>query len=67
MRQADHLHSVNCELTFAGLEAFEPRVIEVGVADISAFLEPSTTTSATTELAGFRAGATLGTCRHGTD
>ena len=62
MRQADHLHSVNCELTFAGLKAFKPRVAEVGVAFISAFLEPSATTRATTEFASFRAGAALGTC-----
>ena len=56
------LHSVNCELTFAGLKALKPRVAEVGVADISALLEPSATTRATTRLASFRAGAALGTC-----
>ena len=39
---------------------------EIGVADISALLEPSATRSTTIELAGFRAGAALGTCRHGT-
>ena len=58
---------LSLQLTFAGLKALKPRVIEVRVANISALLKPSTTTSATTELTGFRAGTALGTCRHGTD
>ena len=53
------------ELTFACLYALEPRVIELGVAGISTFLEPSTAGSATTQLAGFLVSATLGT--HATD
>ena len=42
-------------------------MVKVGVAFISAFLEPSATTRATTEFASFRAGAALGTYRYGTD
>ena len=49
--------------TFADMKAFKPRVIEVGVAFISTLIEPSTTATAATELAGFRADAALGTCR----
>ena len=60
-----NVHYFSQKLTFAGLKALKPRVIKVGVTFISALLEPSATTSATTQLAGFRAGAALGTC--GTD
>ena len=51
------------KLTFTGLHALEPRVIKVGVARISAFLEPSAISSATAALvfAGFLDSATLGT------
>ena len=61
-----NVHYFSQKLTFAGLKALKPRVAEVGVADISALLEPSATRSTTIELAGFRAGAALGTCRFGT-
>ena len=50
---------VSSQLTFAGMKAFKPRVIEVGVAFISTLLEPSTATSATTEFAGSLDGAAL--------
>ena len=49
------------KLTFAGLNALNPCVIEVCVAGISAVLEPSTAASATTEFAGFLDAAALGT------
>ena len=49
------------ELTFAGLEAIEPRVLKVRVTDIATFLEPSTAASTTTGVARFLVGATLGT------
>ena len=54
------------ELTFACLYALEPRVIELGVAGISTFLEPSTAGSATAGLVGFLDGATL-TASHRAD
>ena len=47
------------ELTFAGLDALKPFVISVSVAKTSAVLEPRTTGSATTDLAGFLEGAAL--------
>ena len=46
-------------LTFAGLDALKPPVVSVSVAGNSAFLEPSTTRSATTGSAGFRERAAL--------
>ena len=46
--------------TLAGLDALEPRVIEVRVAGISAVLVPSTTANTTTEFAGFLVFAALG-------
>ena len=55
------------ELTFAGIHAFKPPVISVSVAGTSAFLEPRTTGSATTDLAGFLEGAALETCHHTDD
>ena len=48
------------EQTFAGIDALTPRVIEIRVAEIATLLEPSTATSATTELAGSLDGAALG-------
>ena len=49
------------KLTFTGLRALEPRVVEVCVTRISAFVEPSPAASATTQLAGFLESATLET------
>ena len=48
------------KLTFARPNAFRPCVLKLGVAKTSTPPKPSTTTTATTELAGF-IGATLGT------
>ena len=62
------------ELTFAGLNALNPRMIEVFVTDISAFLEPTAAARTTTESPGFLESAALGallasnpgyTCRRG--
>ena len=50
-----------CELTFAGLIALEPRVIEIRFIFITTVLEPSTTPSTTTEFAGTFEGAALRT------
>ena len=44
---------VSYELTFAGLQALEPRVINFCVAGAPTILVPSTTGSATTEFPGF--------------
>ena len=55
------LHSPGRELTFASIDALDPRVINVSVAGTTAVLEPSTAGSATTEFAGFLRGAALGT------
>ena len=46
--------------TIAGLDALNPGMIEVCVAEIPALLEPGTATSATTECAGFLHDAALG-------
>ena len=48
------------KLTFTGLNALDPCMIEVWVASISTVLEPSTAASATTEFAGFFDTAALG-------
>ena len=55
------------QLTFAGLNALRPRVIEVRVTGTSALLKPSTTATTAIALAGFRDDATLGTYRCGGD
>ena len=52
---------VSRELTFAGTQAFDPRVRNVCVAATSTHLEPSATGSATTDSARFLEGAALGT------
>ena len=57
------LHITGFELTFAGLHAFRPPVINILAAKSSAVLEPSTTRSATTDSAGFRKRTALWT-RH---
>ena len=49
------------ELTCAGLDALEPRVIKSRVAGIAALVEPSTTGITTTGKSRFLAGDTLGT------
>ena len=55
---------VSPELTFTSLCTLRPCVISVSVGRPSAVLEPSTTGSATTDLAGFLEGAALKTCHH---
>ena len=58
-----YLHTIGLELTFAGLHAFRPPVINISVADSSAVLEPSAARSATADSAGFLERAALWT-RH---
>lgn len=41
------------ELTFAGLETLGPRVVNRFVVGVTTSLEPSTSTNATAEFAGF--------------
>ena len=48
-----HIRVISLELTFAGLHALRPHVINVSVAGTSAVLKPSTARSATTDSAGF--------------
>ena len=48
------------ELTFAGLDAVEPRMIEFCIARVSTLVKPSTSGTATTELAVAES-TTLGT------
>ena len=55
--------NVCIEFTFAGLEAFGPRVIEFRAGGSSAVLGPRTAWSATTTFAGFLDGAALGAYR----
>ena len=45
------LHVIGLELTFAGLHAIGPPVIDMFAAKSSAVLEPSTARSATTDSA----------------
>ena len=45
--------SLSLELTFAGLHALKPPVINVSVACTSAVLKPITARSTTTDSAGF--------------
>ena len=47
------LRGVGLGLTFTGLHALKPPVINVSVADTSTVLIPSTTRSATTDNSGF--------------
>ena len=54
------VHSVSPEVTFAGTQAFDPRVLKnVCVAASSTHLKPSATGSATTDSARFLERATL--------
>ena len=48
-----YLNTVNIELTFAGIRAFKPPVINVSPASTSAVIIPSTTRSATTDSPRF--------------
>ena len=57
------VHPASRELTFAGLQAFDPRVLNVCVTATSAHLKPSATGSATTDSTRFLERAALGT-RH---
>ena len=57
------LHLTGLELTFAGLHAFRPPVINIFAAEASTVLEPSTARSTTTASAGFLERAAFGT-RH---
>ena len=54
-----HIRVISLELTFAGLHALRPHVINVSVAGTSAVLEPRTARSATTDSAGFLERAAL--------
>ena len=47
------------ELTFAGLHAFRPPVIDIFVANSSTLFEPSASRSATTDSTGFLERVTL--------
>ena len=60
--------NIDClPLTFAGIHALEPPVINVPVTETSALLKPRTTRSATTDSAGFVECATLWTHRRVSD
>ena len=62
------LHVISLELTFAGLRAFRPPVINIFAAKSSAIIDPSTARSATTDSTGFLEGAAVWTyhnCRGG--
>ena len=56
-----HIDSTTRGLTLARLDAVIPRMIELRVAGISAFVVPSTAFSTAAKFAGFFQGATLGT------
>ena len=56
-----HLHVIHAELTFAGLHAFRPLVINILAAKSSTVIEPSTARSATTQSTGFLEHSTLWT------
>ena len=44
------LYPVSRELTFTGVQPFDPRVLKVRVGDFGTVIEPSATASATTEF-----------------
>ena len=56
-----HQHAIDAELTFAGLHAFRPFVINILAAKSSTIIEPSTTRSATTHSTRFLEHSTLWT------
>ena len=56
---AMHLHAIGPRLTYTGIHALRPTVINISVADSSAVLEPSAARSATTGSAGFLERAAL--------
>ena len=60
-----YLHPSSLELTFAGLRALEPPVVNISIASTSAVLIPSAARSATTGCAGFLRDAAFGA--HNTD
>ena len=55
------MQSEACLLTFAGLDALEPRVIKLRVAGIATLVEPCAAASAAAELAGLAKGCALST------
>ena len=55
--------SLGLRLCFAGLDALEPRVIELGVTSTATVSEPRPTATATTPFARFLDGSTLGAHR----
>ena len=63
----DYLHGLCLELTFAGLHALKPFMINVSVACTSALFIPGTARSATTDSAGFLEYAALSTRHRITD
>ena len=65
LKHCTYIYLITHKLTFAGLDALGPRVIELGVARTSAVVEPSTARSATAGFAGLLGLTTLGTpgCR----
>ena len=54
-------NTISLELTYAGLHALKPLVINVSVAGTSTVLVPSPTRSATTDSSGFLEGTALWT------
>ena len=54
-----HRHALNFELTFAGIHALRPLVIDIPVAGTPAVLKPGATRSATAYSAGFLEHAAL--------
>ena len=60
-RSGEGLSQVRICETIAGIDALDPRVIKVCVADRSTLPKPSTAATTTTELAGFLNCATLWT------
>ena len=57
-----YLHALSPGLTFASLDALNPAVLHVAVADTSTVVKPSTARSATTGFAGFLERAALWAC-----
>lgn len=52
-----HMQSVSIQVTSASFNALEPSVLKIGVTDITALLEPSTTSDAATTFAGIHVDA----------
>ena len=64
---SSRLHALYLELTFAGLHALKPFMINISVACTSALFIPGTARSATTDSAGFLEYAALSTRHRITD